>query len=166
MLMKIKVPQLRLEIYVEKFESGWLSNRFWRGSSPLKKKEYLATGLGSGINHVWIETAKSLGLEEPGDAAKASVPQERGQNSPEGQLTAAAGVSKSDPEGSLGAWSAGEAGSSHEMPSPFADEMARVAKIVHRDNLAVRRMFADAKEAARSTLAGALIVRSKDIPTR
>ena len=153
MLKKINVPQLKLGMHIEKFESGWLSNPFWRSSFLLKKKDDLDIALASGIHHVWIDTSKGLDVDDLGDQGVTN-------NQPEiegvkqlafvggededliaQEVQKASELTRSKDEGIED-----EIGPRFDTPSPFAEEMERAGKIVHRANLAVRRMFADAKD--------------------
>ena len=58
MRKKIKVAELRLGMYVDKFEGSWLKHPFWRTAFKLDSTADLKAIKDSGISHVWIDTSK------------------------------------------------------------------------------------------------------------
>ncbi|MDD5383247.1 MAG: HD-GYP domain-containing protein [Gallionella sp.] len=63
MLIRIHVKQLRLGMYVHELCSSWMDHPFWRGAFLLDKPHDLQTILSTGIQEIWIDDAKGLGVE-------------------------------------------------------------------------------------------------------
>jgi len=63
MLIRIRIEQLHLGMYVHEFCGSWMDHPFWRGAFLLDKPEDLKSILATGIREVWIDDAKGLGIE-------------------------------------------------------------------------------------------------------
>lgn len=59
MLRRITPSQVRLGMFIQKFEGGWLSHPFWRARFLLSDAEDLRKILDSDIDAVWIDDEKS-----------------------------------------------------------------------------------------------------------
>lgn len=63
MLIRIRIEQLHLGMYVHEFCGSWMDHPFWRGVFLLDKPEDLKSIRATGIKEVWIDDAKGLGIE-------------------------------------------------------------------------------------------------------
>lgn len=59
MLRRVPPGQVRLGMYIQKFEGGWLSHPFWRARFLLSDAEDLQKIIDSDIDAVWIDDEKS-----------------------------------------------------------------------------------------------------------
>ena len=63
MRKKIKVNQLRIGMFVDKFDGNWLKHPFWKTSFKLDNAKDLKAINDSGISHLWIDTSKGDDVE-------------------------------------------------------------------------------------------------------
>ena len=73
MRKKITLKQLRIGMFIDKFEGSWLKHPFWKSSFKLDNKEDYQTILQSGISHVWIDTSKGDDVETEEQKTKVEV---------------------------------------------------------------------------------------------
>lgn len=71
MLKRIPVKQLRLGMHVHEFCGSWMDHPFWRSAFLLDNPKDLQTILSTGIQELWIDTAKGLDIE--GGATEAMI---------------------------------------------------------------------------------------------
>jgi HD-GYP domain-containing protein (c-di-GMP phosphodiesterase class II) len=76
MLKLINVQQLRLGMYVHKFEGSWLQHPFWRTAFLLEDRKDLEAILASELRELWIDLERGCGpaaelVAEPGPAPEA-----------------------------------------------------------------------------------------------
>lgn len=69
---KIKVSQLRVGMFLLRFEADWMATPFWRNEFLLTDDGDLRQALGSGLDECWIDPAR--GLDVPGVAAARDAP--------------------------------------------------------------------------------------------
>jgi hypothetical protein len=62
MLKLINAKQLRLGMYVHKFEGSWLHHPFWRSAFLLEDPKDLEAITASGVSELWIDLARGCGL--------------------------------------------------------------------------------------------------------
>jgi putative nucleotidyltransferase with HDIG domain len=62
MKKKIKVDQLRLDMFVHEFCGTWMEHPFWRARFALRSADDLARVRASGVTEVWIDTDKGLDI--------------------------------------------------------------------------------------------------------
>lgn len=72
MLKKIKVPDVRLGMYLQEICASWMDHPFWRKSFLLEEPADLKTLQTCGVTDVWIDTEKGLDV-----AAGAAVSSEQ-----------------------------------------------------------------------------------------
>lgn len=63
MRKKITVKQLRLGMFIDKFEGSWLKHPFWKSSFKLDSQNDLKEIINSGISYIWIDTSKGDDIE-------------------------------------------------------------------------------------------------------
>lgn len=63
MLKKIKVPDVRLGMYLQEICASWMDHPFWRKSFLLEAPEDLKILQTCGVTYVWIDTGKGLDVE-------------------------------------------------------------------------------------------------------
>ena len=63
MRKKIKVSQLHIGMFVDKFDGNWLKHPFWKTSFKLDNAKDLKAINDSGISHLWIDTSKGDDIE-------------------------------------------------------------------------------------------------------
>ncbi len=118
---RVPVAQLRLGMYVERFEGSWLDHPFWRSRFVLEDPKDLVRILGSGSTHVWIDTQLGLDVEAPPAPAPATAP----------VVSDLADPARSSPTAS--------------EPTSFQDELARAAKVCFAAREEMTRMFSEAR---------------------
>lgn len=74
MLKKIKVPDVRLGMYLQEICASWMDHPFWRKSFLLEEPADLKTLQTCGVTDVWIDTSK--GLDVAAGAAVSSAQDE------------------------------------------------------------------------------------------
>jgi HD-GYP domain-containing protein (c-di-GMP phosphodiesterase class II) len=63
MLKKIKVPDVRLGMYLQEICASWMDHPFWRKSFLLEAPDDLRILQTCGVTYVWIDTSKGLDVE-------------------------------------------------------------------------------------------------------
>ncbi|MEH3086427.1 MAG: HD-GYP domain-containing protein [Xylophilus ampelinus] len=74
MLKKIQASDLRCGMYLQKLGGSWLSHPFWRSAFVLQDPKDLQAILDSGIQDVWIDTARGLDVAVPAPAPAPVAP--------------------------------------------------------------------------------------------
>ncbi len=75
MLRKVSTDQLRFGMYIQSLEGGWFSHPFWRTRFLLSEPSDLQALRNSGVEGVWIDTAKGVDVaDEPNVAAEPHDP--------------------------------------------------------------------------------------------
>lgn len=82
-ILQIPVSRLRVGMYLHKLGGSWLDHPFLRNSFLLEDPKDLQRILASGIQSVWIDTSRGLGLEAPA----ASVPSPAADDEPDSQAS-------------------------------------------------------------------------------
>lgn len=80
-LQKIAVADLRLGMYLNKFDGSWLQNPFWKMGFVLAHPADLRKAQQSGLQHCWIDPAQ--GIAAPEQAADVSAPVPAREPTPE-----------------------------------------------------------------------------------
>lgn len=122
---RIPVAQLRLGMYVERFEGSWLDHPFWRSRFVLEQAKDLERIRASGVRHLWIDAA--LGLDVEADAPPS---------------TAAASTAAAPPAPAAPAPAARPAAAT---ASGMNDELRRAARICESAREEMERMFNEAR---------------------
>lgn len=120
MLIRIRIEQLHLGMYVHEFCGSWMDHPFWRGAFLLDKPEDLQSIRATGIKEVWIDDAKGLGIEGGEDEEVVAA---------EVETT----LARADTAGPI----------THRID--VAKEAARAIKICARSKQAVTSMFKEAR---------------------
>jgi putative nucleotidyltransferase with HDIG domain len=134
MLKKIKVPDVRLGMYLQEICASWMDHPFWRKSFLLEEPADLKTLQTCGVTDVWIDTEKGLDV-----AAGAAVSSEQDEEQKiESELEQIA----SEP--------------THEVHRvSLHDEVDRARKIHAKAREAVVSMFGEARLGRAVDVAGA-----------
>lgn len=134
MLKKIKVPDVRLGMYLQEICASWMDHPFWRKSFQLEEPADLKTLQTCGVTDVWIDTEKGLDV-----AAGAAVSSEQDEEQKiESELEQIA----SEP--------------THEVHRvSLHDEVDRARKIHAKAREAVVSMFGEARLGRAVDVAGA-----------
>lgn len=134
MLKKIKVPDVRLGMYLQEICASWMDHPFWRKSFLLEEPADLKTLQTCGVTDVWIDTSKGLDV-----AAGAAVSSEQDEEQKiESELEQIA----SEP--------------THEVHRvSLHDEVDRARKIHAKAREAVVSMFSEARLGRAVDVAGA-----------
>lgn len=74
MLKKIPTADVRLGMYLQSMEGGWLSHPFWKTKFVLSDPADLAALKASGVPAVWIDASKGKDVEVMAPAAPAAAP--------------------------------------------------------------------------------------------
>lgn len=138
MLRTIKLDQLRLGMFVTKFEGSWFDHPFWRSKFMLSSAEELATLKQSNLEAIVIDTDKGL------DIATAAPPP---PPAPTGRMRTAATFGQAKP---LAPWRA------PPPPRPSFDPMSReirtaeqefgtASRVLGRSKRSVEKIFADSR---------------------
>jgi HD-GYP domain-containing protein (c-di-GMP phosphodiesterase class II) len=64
MLKKIPVAELRLGMYLQRFEGKWVDHPFWKTRFVLRREAELRSALASGIAECWIDVSKGVDVQE------------------------------------------------------------------------------------------------------
>lgn len=134
MLKKIKVPDVRLGMYLQEICASWMDHPFWRKSFLLEDAADLKTLQTCGVTDVWIDTNKGLDVSA---GAEVSSEQEEEQKI-ESELEQIA----SEPTREV-----------HRVS--LNDEVARARKIHAKAREAVVSMFGEARLGRAVDVAGA-----------
>jgi HD-GYP domain-containing protein (c-di-GMP phosphodiesterase class II) len=67
-IKKIATRQLRIGMYVHEFCGSWMDHPFWRARFKVKTPAELQRIVSGGVSELWIDTAKGLDVEDPGEA--------------------------------------------------------------------------------------------------
>lgn len=145
MQKRIPVTQLRLGMYVERFEGSWLDHPFWRSRFVLEDPKDLVRILGSGMTEVWIDSSKGLDVAVDDTLAPATEP-DLPTPAPSGRAESAAPV----------------------QPVTFQEELSRAAKICLSARDEMTRMFSEARmgRAIDTTVVRGLVEDISDSVTR
>ncbi len=65
MLKKIDIADTRLGMYIHKLGGNWMEHPFWKNSFLLSKQADLEKLKTSGVEEIWIDTAKGLDMVKP-----------------------------------------------------------------------------------------------------
>ncbi|WP_275672344.1 HD-GYP domain-containing protein [Thermomonas alba] len=95
-ILQIPVSRLRVGMYLHKLGGSWLDHPFLRNSFLLEDPKDLQRIIASGIQSVWIDTARGLGLDGP----EASAPSPAADDEPDGRANASttAGLTEAERE--------------------------------------------------------------------
>jgi len=79
---KISIKDLRIGMYVDKFDGNWLKHPFWKSAFKLDSNKNLKAILDSEVTHVWIDTSKGDDVEsvkkaQPEDSNKTEKKKEK-----------------------------------------------------------------------------------------
>jgi len=123
-LKRIAVADLRLGMYLERFEGAWINHPFWRVGFVFDEPQDVQAAQASAVHACWIDLAKGL------DVVSAALPVKGGpgRSMP---TSAPAGLSAAPPR--------------PVAATPLADELDRAAALCRRSHAAVTTMFAEAR---------------------
>lgn len=129
-LKKISVKELRLGMFLHRFDAAWIDNPFWRNGFLLSATRDLRKAHGSGIARCWIDTARGM-----------DVPAE-----PPCTPTSAACAGQADDARSDEARNACAAGAASAVePASFTQELERAATVCGAAREATVLMFGEAR---------------------
>lgn len=126
MIKKIRVPQLRVGMYVCDFNAGWLEHPFLTNSMALESDDQVAKVVEAGIREVYIDTARGLDVEDAPTAEEARL-------ATESALAQLAVTPAPAPRASL------------PPPSSLAEELSRVRNTFGETSRAVRCIMEDVR---------------------
>ena len=122
MLKRIAIADLRLGMYLERFEGAWIDHPFWRSRFVFDKPEDLQAAQASGVRECWIDVAQGL------DVAPAQRP-----------------PGPAEPVTAQHSMAPAPAPPPPTQPTALADELSRAAALCRRSHAAVTTMFAEVR---------------------
>jgi len=131
MQQKIPISQLRVGMYLQRIEGGWLSHPFWRNRFVIEDAETLSRIRASGVGEVWIDTALGLGVAQADERPAPA------------RTAAAASVSK--PVAAAASEPVAAPPPAPAVARPMAEELREAAAVCNRSRRAVAAMFAQAR---------------------
>jgi putative nucleotidyltransferase with HDIG domain len=120
-LQKIPVRDLRVGMFLVRFDGAWLDHAGWRRNYRIANAEQLAVVVGAGAEWCWIDPAQGLGAEVVAEAARAPVDAAKAPVGPSGPAPA------------------------DGKPVSLADEMRRAQALRKQARACVTALFADAR---------------------
>ena len=152
MIKRITVRQLRVGMHVHEFCGSWLDHPFWRAKFLLRDPQEVARIAESGVEEVWIDTAKGLDVLVPGtghgpegrepgrpDAAQPA----RDDAAPQAGATEAVTVIEHAAESSGAA--PRQASAAAARPEPLHRETDRAARLIRHGKQMVMSLYGEAR---------------------
>lgn len=131
MLKRIKVADVRVGMFIEKFCGSWMDHPFWKTRFLLSSERDLQRIRGSAVSELWIDTARGLDVAEGVGQSEAEVAAQT-----DAMLDAIANPSS-------------------EAKSSLTEELEQAARLCARSKEAIVSMFNEARMGQAVEIAGA-----------